>query len=128
MSYDERMTAAEVALGDAPFGISREQYEAACLAAGIDAAHDHELGTYADKHASPYPGEWPEEAHVALNLRRRRMRGIEDEAPPKPKPQLRMDPVGRPRPARCHTGGDCSSLCSPDTCPCGDGHGWFHCS
>lgn len=26
----------------------------------------------------------------------------------------------------CHTDGNCSSLCSPETCPCGDG-GWFRC-
>lgn len=26
----------------------------------------------------------------------------------------------------CHTGGDCSSVCNPATCPCGDG-GWYTC-
>lgn len=26
----------------------------------------------------------------------------------------------------CHTGGNCSSVCSPRTCPCGDGS-WFTC-
>jgi len=26
----------------------------------------------------------------------------------------------------CHTDGECSSMCSPKTCPCGDG-GWFRC-
>ena len=28
---------------------------------------------------------------------------------------------------RCHTDGNCSSVCSPQTCPCGDGGGWFRC-
>lgn len=26
----------------------------------------------------------------------------------------------------CHTDGNCSSMCSPRTCPCGDGS-WFRC-
>ena len=27
---------------------------------------------------------------------------------------------------RCHTDGECSSMCSPSSCPCGDGS-WFRC-
>ena len=30
------------------------------------------------------------------------------------------------RSGRCHTDGDCSSLCNPHSCPCGDGV-WFRC-
>lgn len=30
------------------------------------------------------------------------------------------------RPRGCHTDGNCSSLCNPASCPCGDG-GWFTC-
>ena len=26
----------------------------------------------------------------------------------------------------CHTDGNCSSVCNPSTCPCGDGS-WFRC-
>lgn len=26
----------------------------------------------------------------------------------------------------CHTDGNCSSMCNPSSCPCGDGH-WFDC-
>jgi hypothetical protein len=26
----------------------------------------------------------------------------------------------------CHTDGNCSSMCNPSSCPCGDG-GWFRC-
>lgn len=107
---------------------TREQFEAACAAAGIDVPPDSDLGSHADKFASPNLGEWPDDDYIALMLRRRRIAGMEREAPPKPAPPPRdLMPVGRPRPARCHTGGDCSSLCSPDTCPCGDGYGWFHC-
>lgn len=36
-----------------------------------------------------------------------------------------------PAPSRrhggCHTGGNCSSLCNPSTCPCGDGGSWYTC-
>lgn len=44
-------------------------------------------------------------------------------------------PAGRPRfraytgrrsERGCHTDGNCSSVCRPATCPCGDG-GWFRC-
>lgn len=78
---------------------TRDQYEAACVAAGIDTAADSELGTYADKHASPYPGEWPDDAQLALTLRRRRMQGIERETPPAP-PVVRLAPP-EPVPTHC---------------------------
>jgi len=28
--------------------------------------------------------------------------------------------------SRCHTDGNCSSMCNPNSCPCGTG-GWFRC-
>lgn len=33
---------------------------------------------------------------------------------------------GRGQGRGCHTDGNCSSLCNPSRCPCGDGH-WFSC-
>jgi hypothetical protein len=63
---------------------TRAQYEAACEAAGIAAAPDGELGNYADKFASPALGEWPEDAYIALILRRRRIAGMDREADQKP--------------------------------------------
>ena len=32
----------------------------------------------------------------------------------------------RSRRGGCHTDSNCSSMCNPATCPCGDG-GWFRC-
>lgn len=80
---------------------TRAQYEAACAAAGIEPAADSELGNYADKHAEPRHGEWPAEAHVALTLRRRRIFGLQREAPPAPPPQLPPIEVSEPR-TTCH--------------------------
>lgn len=39
-----------------------------------------------------------------------------------------LDPAPRPRrrAGGCHTDGNCSSVCDPKTCPCGDGS-WFRC-
>jgi hypothetical protein len=77
---------------------TRLQYEAACAAAGIDAAPDADLGNYADINASPHPGEWPDDLLLALTLRRRRIAGIKREAPPAPPRPIRLEVE---RPSRC---------------------------
>jgi hypothetical protein len=60
---------------------TRTQYEAACGALGLPPAPDASLGSYGDMYGQFAPPEYPARTVVEVTLRRRRLAGLEREAP-----------------------------------------------
>lgn len=72
---------------------TRELYERACAAVGIEPAADGDLNNYADKYGDFRVGEYPPIHVIMFDLRRRRIAGIVREQPPAPPVQAEPEKI-----------------------------------